>query len=458
MGLGELAQAGRVGGGLRHEERQPEATGEEGERPPQREGGQRQLEEPWAVPERPAAPNVRVRGGGQTPPPFRAGPNLSGAPRSLEQSPATVLPFSAPGFNPFAPGALDRGTASDPAQRFEMSRNRARAAIEGGALPDPSHTVLLQSQGIREALEEGGPEVLAGIEAQHRSLTAGIPGLRVIGATGAGATASSADDVLADFSAPGASLVTLGDDIARLRSPDNFRVLENQEPVSPLDSLLSTPNPRDVSVLSLLLLDLSGNAAQSEGGVEAVKNAARSYIAGILGLPVAVYTFDGRQQIQPLAPFGLTPSQRDQAIEGLECGDRFCLDPSTDLNGSVIQALDALDVARANASQAFVETALVVFSYGSDQAGRVPFSSLQPRLESTTSRVFVVGIDGAAGEDDLQRIGQDGYVAGRSVQQIDSAFRTIAAGHPACWQHLSARLLLAEARRHEHAPSGGERR
>lgn len=74
-----------------------------------------------------------------------------------------------------------------------------------------------------KVLSEGGPEALAGVERQHMSVAAGIPGLRMVGATGAGEGTSSADDPMSEFSSPGATIATVGDDTP-VGAPDPFAV------------------------------------------------------------------------------------------------------------------------------------------------------------------------------------------------------------------------------------------
>ena len=64
-----------------------------------------------------------------------------------------------------------------------------------------------------KAAKDLGPEGRARLEAEHRSVLAGIPGLKMVGATQVGDPTSSTDDRMASFSSPGADFATAGQDM-----------------------------------------------------------------------------------------------------------------------------------------------------------------------------------------------------------------------------------------------------
>src|SRR4051812_28308075 len=121
---------------------------------------------------------------------------------------------------------------------------------------------------------------------------------------------------------------------------DSFRIYEDGQPVSTLESQQTILNPELAAAhYTLLLVDMSGSVKES-GDVTVIVDAARSFAERVEKYQkIAVYAFDGAPEIHALAGFGTGPSVRS----GVERLATFkARDPSTNLNGAIVQALRVL--------------------------------------------------------------------------------------------------------------------
>lgn len=202
-------------------------------------------------------------------------------------------------------------------------------------------------------------------------------------------------------------------------------------------------------MFSLLLLDLSGSILRS-GEFPKVQEAATAYVDRVMSQSgdaqrLAVFTFDGREQITQVVGFTHDAQALKDGIFNLglrectinaECGGRaeaktcaawLCVDESTNLNGAVIKALDTLVAAQdADSSVQFKESALVIFTDGTDQASRVSAAQTHSAVMSSPAHVFTVGLGGEVDTLALSRFGKDGYEPVGDSAQLQQAFDAIA--------------------------------
>ena len=231
----------------------------------------------------------------------------------------------------------------------------------------------------------------------------------------------------------------------------HFEILEDGQPVSPFESERRIqPKGQKFRMNSILLLDVSGSVLKS-GQFPQLKTAAAAYLKRVLsgveeGQRVAVMTFDGRERVQVLVDFTNDQAAALAALDTLDvtecslnadcasftdrrsCAGWRCVDNSTNLNGAVVQALDALD-ARAAQEKTIVwkDAALVLFTDGTDQAGRVQQLTAFERARTTTSHVFAVGLGGEVEGSVLRALGKDGYWPATKAEELGDAFAAIAA-------------------------------
>ncbi len=230
----------------------------------------------------------------------------------------------------------------------------------------------------------------------------------------------------------------------------HFEISEDGKAVSPFESQRRVqPKGQNYRMNSVVLLDLSGSVLKS-GQFTALKDAAAAYVKRVLGgtdegQRVAVVTFDGREKVQRLVDFTADANGVLRALNGLEvsectsnadcvafsdrrtCAGWRCVDDSTNLNGAVVQGLDALDAQAAlEPTIAWKDAALILFTDGTDQASRVQQLDAVERARTSVSHVFAVGLGGEVDEAALRALGKDGYWPARQADQLGDAFEAIA--------------------------------
>lgn len=228
-----------------------------------------------------------------------------------------------------------------------------------------------------------------------------------------------------------------------------FDLFEDGRRISPYESQLRiSPKGERFRTSSLLLLDMSGSILRS-GGFPALRNGAAAYISEVLkaasdGQRIALATFDGRAAIQLLSPFSSDSATLLAALDSLQtkecntasdcatfedrkmCAAWRCVDDSTNLNGAVVGGLDVLAKQVAEVGIAYHDTALVVFTDGTDQAARIPQASMLQTLANSTSHVFTVGLGGDVDASLMQRLGRDGSFFATASADLLSAFQRVA--------------------------------
>ena len=202
---------------------------------------------------------------------------------------------------------------------------------------------------------------------------------------------------------------------------ESFRIYEDGRLVSVHESKQTILNPEvAASHNTLLLVDMSGSVTES-GDVPAIVEAANSFADRVRKYQeVAVYAFDGRKDIVQLGGFTGDTERLRQSMDRLN--DFKSVDPSTNLYGAVMESIKVLDrqVSRANAPLRF--GTVVVFTDGTDRAGRVKREDLEKTLEKTEYDIFVIGVGDEIDEDELGTIGTSGSITTKNREEIASAF------------------------------------
>jgi hypothetical protein len=200
---------------------------------------------------------------------------------------------------------------------------------------------------------------------------------------------------------------------------------------------------------SVVLLDLSGSVLRS-GDFAALDEAASRYLTAVLAAGgdshrVALMTFDGRPQPQLVVDFttdlaallaGLHSLSTAECSANTECAgfaDRRtcagwrCVDDSTNLNGAVVAALDTLEARLALKDVPWRDAALVLFTDGTDQAGRLSAQVALDRAQKTKVHLFSVGLGTELDATALAAFGRDGAFSIRRADQLTATFETVAA-------------------------------
>ena len=217
-----------------------------------------------------------------------------------------------------------------------------------------------------------------------------------------------------------------GEGVANLGA-DQFHIYEDGKLVSPFESKQTILNPEVAAVqYTLLLVDMSGSVTQS-GAVGELTEAASAFSQRVSKLQeVAVYAFAGEKEIHPIVGFTSGGGSVKGGIEGLRSYKPR--DPSTNLNGAVIEALGVLSHQMDRATQPLRFGTLVVFTDGTDHAHRVSRQDLMKALDDAVPQisVFVIGVGAEMDPGELNAIGRSGAVLSKNPAEVKAAFDKIA--------------------------------
>ena len=174
---------------------------------------------------------------------------------------------------------------------------------------------------------------------------------------------------------------------------DQFHIYEDGKLVSPFESKQTILNPEVAAVqYTLLLMDMSGSVTNS-GQAPVLADAASGFSERVgKTQEVAVYAFDGAKEIHPIVGFTTGGGSVQGGINALR--NYKPRDPSTNLNGAVIEALAVLSKQMERAQQPLRFGTLVVFTDGTDHAHRVTREELDKALDDVEGQigVYVIGV------------------------------------------------------------------
>jgi len=213
-----------------------------------------------------------------------------------------------------------------------------------------------------------------------------------------------------------------GEPVADL-APDQFHIYEDGQPVSVLESRQTILQPEVAAIhYTLLLVDMSGSVVDS-GDMPALIQAASSFAERVGPYQkVAIYTFDGSPHLTPLVGFG---GNIRGGIHVL--ATRRPRDPSTNLNGAVIEGVHVLHRQMESAPVPLRFGTLVVFTDGTDRAHRASPDDVSRALDSAGFETYVIGVGQEVDRGQLSRIGRSGTFASRNRSDIQRGFDEVGA-------------------------------
>jgi hypothetical protein len=137
---------------------------------------------------------------------------------------------------------------------------------------------------------------------------------------------------------------------------------------------------------------------------------------------VAIYTFDGSPHLTQLVGFG------GNIRGGLHTlATRRPRDPSTNLNGAVIEGVHVLHRQMESAPVPLRFGTLVVFTDGTDRAHRASPDDVSHALDSADFETYVIGVGQEVDRGQLSRIGRSGTFASRNRNDIQRGFDEVGA-------------------------------
>ena len=222
-----------------------------------------------------------------------------------------------------------------------------------------------------------------------------------------------------------------------------FNIYEDDKLVSPFESKQTILNP-DVAVMqyTLLLLDMSGSVTES-GGLQPLQWPIDDFTRKVSQhQQIAVYAFDGRPDIVRLSGFTTSPH--------VSLASFRAKDPSTNLNGAIVKALEVLEAQLAHSPAQLAMGTLVVFTDGTDHAARVAHADLMQAIDKADVSVLVIGVGNEIDESELSAIGRDGSYLSKDPAATEKAFGEIAARIDAYAKSFYLLSYCSPARAGEH--------
>jgi len=238
-----------------------------------------------------------------------------------------------------------------------------------------------------------------------------------------------------------------GEPVANL-TPQDFNIFEDKQPVSVLESKQTILNPEIAAIhYTLLLIDLSGSVVDS-GEMPALIEAASTFGDRVGPYQkVAVYTFDGSPHLTQISGFG---GNVRAGVSGL--GTRRPRDPSTNLNGAVIEGVKVLSQQMEHAPVPLRFGTLVVFTDGTDRAHRASADDVTRTLDAAGPlfETYVIGAGQEVDAKQLSRIGRSGTFASQNRADVQRGFDEISARIEAASKKFYLLSYCSPSRAGEH--------
>ncbi len=214
-----------------------------------------------------------------------------------------------------------------------------------------------------------------------------------------------------------------GSPVAGLEA-DDFRIYEDGSLVSVAESQQTIVNPEVAAEhYTLLLVDMSGSVSESDQ-VPLIEQAAQEFTSQLESHQrVAVYVFDGSEDIRAITPF--TRSGGAASAGAGRLSSYNARDPSTNLHGAVVAAIGELDTALERSRVPLRFGTVVVFTDGTDRAARVTPREMAEAIEESPYDFFAIGVGDEISERVLGDVGREGYVMVADRSAIRNAFRGI---------------------------------
>ncbi|MBK7862907.1 MAG: VWA domain-containing protein [Archangiaceae bacterium] len=201
---------------------------------------------------------------------------------------------------------------------------------------------------------------------------------------------------------------------------EQFHIYEDDKLVSPYESKQTILNPEVAAKhYTLLLVDMSGSVTKS-GGLPALQEAVNAFTSRVAQYQeTAVYAFDGRNDIFQLRNFA--PGAANVNLSSFSTQD-----PSTNLNGAAIKAMELLDKHLEKSPVPLRFGTLVVFTDGTDHAARATHEQLMGWVRAVPFDLFVIGVGAEISEPELHELGRSGTALSRDPSTVGQQFDAIA--------------------------------
>lgn len=214
-----------------------------------------------------------------------------------------------------------------------------------------------------------------------------------------------------------------GDPVTGLEA-DDFRIYEDGRVVSVAESQQTIINPEVAAEhYTLLLVDMSGSVSESDQ-VPMIEAAAQEFTSQLEAHQrVAVYAFDGSEEIHRITPFTGSAGAANAGVGRIS--SFHARDPSTNLHGAVVAAVAELDQALEHSTTPLRFGTVVVFTDGTDRAARVSAQEMAEAIDGSAYDFFAIGVGDEIDDGVLGSVGREGYVTVEDRTAISAAFERI---------------------------------
>jgi len=214
-----------------------------------------------------------------------------------------------------------------------------------------------------------------------------------------------------------------GDEPLTELSLGDFRIYENDQELSSSEiGLTLLDRTAAAEHHTLLLVDMSGSSNEQR---QDIARAVAPFVARVRQAQgVTVYAFAGTATPTLVGEFPrLAGGNEPRRLPELE--SYLPADTSRDLHGAILEGLKQLDARLMRAQKPLRVGSLVVFTRGTDLAGRVSYDQVQTALDETRHLVFALGV-GDSDDDGLSDIGRNGVVRAHAMNTIGIGFEDTA--------------------------------
>ncbi|MDC6364662.1 MULTISPECIES: vWA domain-containing protein [Flavobacteriaceae] len=212
------------------------------------------------------------------------------------------------------------------------------------------------------------------------------------------------------------------------RNDDCFNTISSSESQARI-----SPNSQVFNNNTLLVLDLSNSVL--EGSLAELKSAASSFVNNVMPAPesesesfqMAIYWFDGEDELHQLNPLTSSSAELITSIEGITAD--ISNDPSTDLYGAVIKSTNiAENLINANKQASTIGAAsIVLFTDGTDQASRYSEEAALKAVNDADKNIsfFTIGLGAEIDTEVLTNIGKTASVFAGNKEELETTFNQI---------------------------------
>lgn len=210
------------------------------------------------------------------------------------------------------------------------------------------------------------------------------------------------------------------------RNDDCFNTISASESLARI-----SPNSQVFNNNTILVLDLSNSVLSNS--LEELKSASISFVDNVMpattteSFKMAIYWFDGEDELHLLNPLTATKSELVEAINSITTD--ISNDPSTDLYGAVIKSSEIAEdlLAENQANNIIGAASVVIFTDGTDQASRFTEKAALDKVNNADPNIsfFSIGLGGEIDTEVLSEIGKTFSVFAGNKEELETTFNAI---------------------------------